>query len=59
MRTTSNSSAGSHSFVTHLRAAGIDDADLAAIAGHRVETMLSIYTHPLGLSFDRVRDVIG
>jgi integrase len=48
-----------HSFITHLRAAGIDDADLAAIAGHRVETMLSTYTHPLGISFERVRDVIG
>ena len=48
-----------HSFVTHLRAAGIDDADLAAMAGHRVETMLSKYTHALGLSFDRVRQVIG
>jgi site-specific recombinase XerD len=48
-----------HSFVTHLRAAGVDDADLAAMAGHRVETMLSTYTHALGRSFDRVREVIG
>jgi hypothetical protein len=29
------------------------------MAGHRVETMLSKYTHALGLSFDRVRQVIG
>ena len=27
--------------------------------GHRVETMLSTYTHALGQSFDRVRGVIG
>ncbi len=48
-----------HSYVTHLRAAGVNDADLAEIAGHRVETMLSRYTHPLRKSFDQVRDVIG
>ena len=28
-----------HSYVTHLRAVGINDADLAEIAGHRVETI--------------------
>lgn len=48
-----------HSYVTHLRASGIDDADLADIAGHRVETMLSRYTHPLRASFDAVREAIG
>lgn len=48
-----------HSYVSHLRAAGIDDADLAEIAGHRVETMLAHYTHALGQSHDRVRQVIG
>ncbi len=37
-----------HSYVTHLRAAGVNDADLAEIAGHRVETMLARYTHPVG-----------
>jgi integrase len=37
-----------HSYVTHLRAAGINDADLAEIAGHRVETMLARYTHAVG-----------
>lgn len=30
-----------HSYVTHLRADGVNDADLAEIAGHRVETMLA------------------
>jgi integrase len=48
-----------HSYVTHLRAQGIDDADLADIAGHRVETMLATYTHPLRESFDAVRSAIG
>jgi integrase len=44
-----------HSYVTHLRAAGINDADLAEIAGHRVETMLARYTHAVGDSFEAVR----
>jgi integrase len=48
-----------HSYVTHLRAAGIDDADLAAVAGHTVETMISVYTHALDRSHDSIRRVIG
>jgi integrase len=48
-----------HSYVTHLRAAGINDADLAEIAGHRVETMLARYTHAVGGSFLAVRREIG
>ncbi len=44
-----------HSYVTHLRAAGVNDADLAAITGHRVETMLARYSHALGKSFPTVR----
>ena len=47
------------SYITHLRAAGVNDADLAEIAGHRVETMLARYTHALGLSFTTVRSVVG
>lgn len=43
-----------HSYVTHLRAAGVNDADLAEIAGHRVETMLARYTHPVGEGFGLV-----
>ena len=42
-----------HSYVTHLRAAGIDDADLAEIAGHRVERIPARYTHPLRLASNR------
>lgn len=45
-----------HSYVTHLRAAGINDADLA---GHRVETMLACYTHAVRGSFRAVRRAIG
>jgi integrase len=48
-----------HSYVTHLRAAGVNDADLAEIAGHRVETMLARYTHAVGQSYARVREVLG
>lgn len=39
--------------------AGVDDADLAAIAGHTVLTMVTHYTHAPGKSFDPVRGVIG
>ena len=48
-----------HSYVTHLRAARIDDADLAEMAGHTVQTMIGYYAHSLGRSFDQVREVIG
>jgi integrase len=48
-----------HSWISHLRAAGIDDADLADVAGHTVETMLGHYTHALKQSFEAIRLVIG
>jgi integrase len=48
-----------HSYITHMRAAGVNDADLAEIAGHRVETMLARYTHAIGVSFSSVRRSIG
>jgi integrase len=48
-----------HSYVTHLRAAGVDDADLARVAGHTVETMISVYTHALDRSHDAIRRAIG
>ncbi|MET0306312.1 MAG: site-specific integrase [Solirubrobacterales bacterium] len=48
-----------HSYVTHLRAAGVNDADLAEIAGHRVETMLSRYTHAVGRDSELIRRFIG
>jgi len=46
------------SYVTHLRAAHVNDVDLAEIAGHRVETMLARYTHSTGKSFESVRNAI-
>lgn len=48
-----------HSYVSNLRAAGIDDADLASVAGHTVETMVSVYSHALDRSHEAIRDVIG
>jgi integrase len=48
-----------HSYVTQLRAIGIDDADLAEIAGHQVQTLLARYTHPVGGSAGRIRLEIG
>lgn len=48
-----------HSYVTHLRASAVNDADLAAIVGHRIETMLARYTHPIGGAFGTVRHEIG
>lgn len=48
-----------HNYVTHLRAGGGNDADLAEIAGHRVETMLARYTHAVGRDGELVRRVIG
>jgi integrase len=48
-----------HSWITHMRAAGIDDADLAQVAGHTIDTMLNRYTHPLGRSMERIRQVVG
>lgn len=48
-----------HSYVTHLRAAGINDADLAQVTGHTLETMIGRYSHALGRSFEDIRRVIG
>jgi len=48
-----------HSYVSNLRAMGVDDADLAKIAGHTVETMISTYTHALDRSHEEIRRRIG
>lgn len=48
-----------HSYVTHLRAAGVNDADLAEITGHSVMMMLSRYTHATKQSFSFVREFLG
>lgn len=48
-----------HSYVTHLRAAGIDPADLAQVTGHDIDTATRVYTKPLGQSMDAIRAVIS
>lgn len=48
-----------HSWVTHLSAAGVDEADLAEMAGHGPDTMRRVYRHALHRSFDVVRTLIG
>ena len=47
------------SWITHLRAAGVDDADLAAMSGHGLETMLGTICHALGRSHETERGLIG
>jgi integrase len=48
-----------HSWVTHMRAAGIDPADLGQVAGHSIQVATTCYTHALGRSDDRIRAVVG
>jgi integrase len=48
-----------HSFVSLMRAEGVDPADLAEITGHTVATMHGRYTHALRRSFDAVRAAVG
>jgi hypothetical protein len=43
-----------HSYITNLRAEGVDDADV----GQTVATMIAFYTHPLGRCDERVRRLI-
>jgi integrase len=48
-----------HSYVTQLRRRGtVDDADLAQIVGHRVDTMLAWYAHSTGTGFSEIRGAI-
>jgi integrase len=48
-----------HSYISHLRAKdGIDDADLAKIVGHRIQTMLTRYSHPLDGSDLAIREAV-
>lgn len=47
-----------HSYISRLRAGGIDPADLADISGHTVETATAHYTHALRRSHDAVRSLI-
>ena len=48
-----------HSWVTNLRAAGVDPADLADVAGHSVQTATTRYTHPLRRSHGQIQSLVG
>lgn len=48
-----------HSVVSHMRAAGVNDEDLAKIMGHSVSTMIRGYSHSLGRSNDVFRKAVG
>jgi site-specific recombinase XerC len=48
-----------HSYVTHLRAADVNDADLAEITGHRVEMILARTRMPWGRALDRLEGSSG
>lgn len=48
-----------HSWVSWLTAAGVDQADLAEIAGHGLGVQTSTYRHAVGRSHDAIRTVIG
>ena len=48
-----------HSWVSNLRAAGIDPADLADVAGHSMQTASAHYTHALRKSHDDIRKAVG
>lgn len=48
-----------HSWISLLRAEGVDPEDLAAMAGHSVMTATSIYTHSLGRSYEQVARAVG
>ena len=48
-----------HSYVSLMRRSDVEDAELARIVGHQVQTMLARYTHPLSNGFSIVRAAIG
>jgi integrase len=48
-----------HSYVSNLRAAGVDPADLAAVTGHDVETATRVYTHATGRSDAAIRAALA
>jgi integrase len=48
-----------HSYVSNLRKAGIDPADLADVTRHTVQTATKHYTHPTRQSYEAIREAIG
>lgn len=48
-----------HSWISLLRGAGVDPADLAKAAGHTEATATARYSHALGRSDDAIRRAVG
>lgn len=48
-----------HAWVSLLRAAGVDPADVAQAGGHTLHTANQTYTHALRRSFDAMREAVG
>jgi integrase len=48
-----------HSYVSNLRKAGVDPADLADATRHTLQTATAHYTHPTHQSYDEMRRAIG
>lgn len=48
-----------HTWVSRMRAAAIDPADVANAAGHTLETANAKYVHSLGQSFEAMRRAVG
>lgn len=49
-----------HSFISLMQEAGVPVADLAKRTGHqRISTLMDVYTHALGRSDDRMREVLS
>lgn len=48
-----------HSWVSLIRAAGVDAADAADAAGHTEQTATARYSHSLGRSFEAIRKAVG
>jgi integrase len=48
-----------HSYVSLMRAAGVDPADLASWTGHTVTTATATYTHSVGATVELARSVVG
>jgi site-specific recombinase XerD len=48
-----------HSYVSNLRAAGVDPADLADVTRHTIQTATAHYTHATHQSYEQIRREIG
>jgi integrase len=48
-----------HGYVSLMRAAGVDPADLASATGQTVATATNVYTHSTGGTFDLMRRAVG